>query len=54
MVIKGKVTATDGSEISIEGNSVCVHSDTPGAVNIVKNIREVLEKERCSFSASVI
>ncbi len=51
MLIEKKVTTADGTEVSIEGNSVCVHSDTPGAVNIIKAIRKILEKEGCSFTA---
>jgi UPF0271 protein len=43
MIKEGKVTAADGTEISIEGDSVCVHSDTPGAVAIVKAVRKGLE-----------
>jgi UPF0271 protein len=43
MVREGRVRATDGTEIGIEGNSVCVHGDTPGSVEIVQAVRLALE-----------
>ncbi|MDQ7784572.1 MAG: 5-oxoprolinase subunit PxpA [Desulfomonilaceae bacterium] len=43
MVQDGKVEALDGTEIAIEGSSVCVHGDTPGAVEIVTAVRNGLE-----------
>lgn len=42
MVKDGKVKTTDGTEIPIEGSSVCVHSDSPGAIDIVKAVRKIL------------
>jgi UPF0271 protein len=49
MVLDGTVTATDGSTIAIEGRSVCVHGDTPGALAIVSAVRAELEKASCSL-----
>ena len=43
MLLENKVEATDGSEIYIEGTTVCVHGDTPGAFEIVKSVRRTLE-----------
>ena len=37
----------DGGEIAIEGNSVCVHSDTPGSIEIVRAVRQGLEEAGC-------
>jgi UPF0271 protein len=51
MVIDNKVTAMDGTEVSIEGNSVCVHCDTPGAFDIVKAVRAALEKAGCELAS---
>jgi UPF0271 protein len=51
MVIDNKVTAMDGTEVSIEGNSVCVHCDTPGAFDIVKAVRAALEKAGCDLAS---
>ena len=39
-----KVVAYDGSEVSINSETICVHSDTPNALNIVKAIRQKLRK----------
>ncbi len=51
MVIDHKVTALDGTEITIEGDSVCVHCDTPGAIDIVKAVRSVLEGAECEVTS---
>lgn len=42
MAKEGKVVAIDGTEIPLQAQTLCVHGDTPGAVNLVKNIRETL------------
>jgi UPF0271 protein len=42
MALEEKVTAIDGTEISIKADTLCVHGDNPGAVQMVKNIRERL------------
>lgn len=36
---EGKVRCTDGTDISIRAGSICVHSDTPGAVEIIRAIK---------------
>lgn len=45
MAREGKVIAVDGSEIALAPQTLCVHGDTPGAVNLVKQIRALLESE---------
>jgi len=42
MVQSGRVVAVDGSTISITVESVCVHGDSPGAVEIATAVREKL------------
>jgi UPF0271 protein len=42
MMAKGKVIAIDGREISLEVHTLCVHGDTPGAVDLTRRIREKL------------
>lgn len=42
MVTDGKVTAADGTEISVRADSVCVHGDGAAALEFVKTIREKL------------
>lgn len=45
MVTTGQVTAVDGSSIPIDVESVCVHGDSPGAVQIATAVRERLVAE---------
>ncbi len=41
-VTEGRVTTIDGGEIAIRADSVCVHSDTPGAVAVAEAVRNIL------------
>ncbi|SDS27993.1 LamB/YcsF family protein [Corynebacterium timonense] len=34
----GSVTAVDGTEINVEAESVCVHGDSPGAVELTRSV----------------
>lgn len=45
MVTAGQVTAVDGSVIPVTVESVCVHGDSPGAVEIATAVRERLVAE---------
>jgi 5-oxoprolinase (ATP-hydrolysing) subunit A len=36
------VLAVDGSEVGCAVESVCVHGDTPGAVELARAVREAL------------
>jgi len=45
MVATGRVTAVDGSTIPIAVESICVHGDTPGAVQIACAVRDRLTTE---------
>ena len=42
MVTSGKVTAVDGAEIAVTVESICVHGDSPGAVQIATAVRDRL------------
>ncbi len=42
MAKERKVIAIDGSELTIAPNTLCVHGDTPGAVALVRRIRQTL------------
>ncbi len=44
MVTEGKVKAVDGSIVEFEPDTICLHGDTPGAVDLAKAIRTGLEK----------
>ncbi|MEJ3656307.1 LamB/YcsF family protein [Actinomycetes bacterium KLBMP 9759] len=41
-VTDGVATATDGSDIPVRADCVCVHSDTPNAVELAGAVREAL------------
>ncbi|WP_253691642.1 LamB/YcsF family protein [Cellulosimicrobium protaetiae] len=43
LVTVGTVVAADGSTLRVEADSVCVHSDTPGAVELLGAVRAALE-----------
>ena len=43
MVTQGKATTVDGGEIEVQAESLCVHGDTPGAVEMAKALRQGLE-----------
>jgi UPF0271 protein len=37
-----RVTAADGSAISLQADTMCVHGDTPGAAALARDIRAAL------------
>ena len=41
---EGVVTAIDGSTVAIQADSICVHGDSPGAVDMARQVRAVLEQ----------
>ncbi|KRE37038.1 hypothetical protein ASG73_12060 [Janibacter sp. Soil728] len=41
---KGEVVATDGSIVAAPAGSLCVHGDSPGAVEIARQVRAGLEQ----------
>jgi UPF0271 protein len=43
MVTEGIATAVNGEEIVVEAESLCVHGDTPGAVEMASSLRRELE-----------
>jgi UPF0271 protein len=43
MVTSGQVTAVDGTQVAVSVESVCVHGDSPGAVQIATAVRDRLE-----------
>ncbi|GAA1282786.1 LamB/YcsF family protein [Pseudonocardia aurantiaca] len=42
-VTEGVATAVDGTEIPVRADCVCVHSDTPNAVDLAKAVHEALQ-----------
>lgn len=51
MVTTGQVTAIDGTTISVDVESVCVHGDSPGAVQIASAVRERLLADGVALAA---
>ncbi len=39
---EGRVTSVDGTDIEVSAESVCVHSDTPGALDLARIVRDAL------------
>jgi len=42
MMVSGKIIAVDGSEVAINAQTLCIHSDTPNAVAIAKAVNKVI------------
>jgi 5-oxoprolinase (ATP-hydrolysing) subunit A len=45
LVTEGTLEAADGSVVRVEADSVCVHGDSPGAVEMATRVRARLEAE---------
>jgi UPF0271 protein len=43
LVERGLVEAIDGSKISVAAESICIHGDTPGALELARAVRRALE-----------
>jgi UPF0271 protein len=41
-VKEGKATSITGKDIPMRAECICVHSDTPGAVELARAVREAL------------
>jgi len=50
---EGVVTALDGSTVRIEADSICVHGDSPGAVEMARALRATLEAEGVAIRSFV-
>lgn len=44
MLRENKVRAIDGSEVRIDADTICVHGDTPGAVDFARELRLALHQ----------
>jgi len=45
MIKDGKVEAIDGSIIEYEADTICLHGDTPGAVDMAKKLKNEFENQ---------
>jgi len=51
MLREGKVRSVEGRDVDVRGETICVHGDTPGAVEFVRELRTQLESEGVTISA---
>jgi len=51
MLREGKVRSVEGRDIEVRGETICVHGDTPGAVEFARELRLQLEREGVRISA---
>jgi 5-oxoprolinase (ATP-hydrolysing) subunit A len=51
MATEGRVETVDGGEVTVEVRSLCVHGDTPGAVDLAKAVRSALEDAGVTLEA---
>lgn len=43
LAVRGRVVASDGSEIEVRAHSICLHGDSPGALATALCVRQALE-----------
>lgn len=51
MLRKGKVRSVDGVDVDVRVETICIHGDTPGAVQFARELRSQLEFEGVKISA---
>jgi UPF0271 protein len=51
MLREGVVRSVDGKDIEVSAETICLHGDTPGAVDFARSLRESLEKNDVSIQA---
>jgi UPF0271 protein len=51
MATEGRVETIDGGEVAVQVRSLCVHGDTPGAVELARAVRAALEEAGVALEA---
>lgn len=51
LAAEGRIRTIDGTEITIEAHSICVHGDTPAAVDIARGLRDALLRHGLTLKA---
>jgi 5-oxoprolinase (ATP-hydrolysing) subunit A len=51
MLREGKVRSVEGHDVDVRGETICVHGDTPGAVEFARELRSQLESQGVRISA---
>ncbi len=47
----GAVTAVDGTEVNVQAESVCVHGDSPGSVELTRRVVEKLHADNITIAS---
>jgi UPF0271 protein len=51
MLREGVVRSVEGNDVAVSAETICLHGDTPGAVNFARALRSRLEEEGVVISA---
>jgi len=51
MLREGVVRSVEGKDVEVQAETICVHGDTPGAVEFARSLRTSLEKNGVSIQA---
>ena len=51
MLREGKVRSVEGGDVDVRGETICVHGDTPGAVEFARELRSQLDHEGVKIRA---
>ena len=51
MATEGRVETADGGEVAVQVRSLCVHGDTPGAVDLARAVRAALDEAGVALEA---
>jgi 5-oxoprolinase (ATP-hydrolysing) subunit A len=51
MLREGKVRSVEGRDVDVRGETICVHGDTPGAVEFARELRSQLDHEGVKIRA---
>jgi UPF0271 protein len=54
MVREQRVEASDGTIVPLSFQTICVHGDTPGALETIRKIRKSLERENIRITAEIV
>jgi 5-oxoprolinase (ATP-hydrolysing) subunit A len=51
MLREGKVRSIEGRDVDVRGETICIHGDTPGAVEFARELRSRLENQGVAIRA---
>ena len=50
LITRGEISSFEGGTLAMTAETVCVHSDTPGAPEILKAVRDALDKNHITIA----